>query len=107
MRGCARRVAHELRPGYLELRTGSDSYDVLWKVPGQGENLRLGIYVELPANCTNLTEPRASMGNAAFTERWTVTCAGGLTGGTIHIAGFSATVTDVLVRLSASTARVR
>ena len=45
--------AHEVRPAYLELRqTGPETYDVLWKVPGQGENLRLGIYVELPASCT-------------------------------------------------------
>jgi len=92
--------AHEVRPAYLELRqTGPDTYDALWKVPGQGENLRLGIYVELPAGCTNVTEPRASMVNNAYTERWTVKCAGELTGGTIHIAGLSATATDVLVRL--------
>ena len=92
--------AHEIRPGYLELRqTGPETYDALWKVPGQGEDLRLGIYVELPASCTNVTEPRRAMVNAAFTERWTVKCAGGLTGGTIHIAGLSATVIDVLVRL--------
>ncbi len=92
--------AHEVRPAYLELRqTGPETYDALWKVPGQGEDLRLGLYVELPAGCTNVTEPRGSMVNNAFTERWTVKCAGGLTGGTIHIAGLSATMTDVLVRL--------
>ena len=39
------------------------------------------------------------MVNNAYTERWTVKCAGGLTGGTIHIAGLTATTTDVLVRL--------
>ena len=39
------------------------------------------------------------MVNNAFTERWTVTRAGGLTGATIHIAGLTATTTDVLVRL--------
>lgn len=92
--------AHEVRPAYLELRqTGPETYDVLWKVPGQGENLRLGLYVELPAGRTNVTEPRGSMVNNAFTERWTVKRAGGLTGGTIHIAGLTATTTDVLVRL--------
>ena len=91
--------AHEVRPAYLELRQrGPDTYDVLWKVPGLGQDLRLGLYVELPAGCTNVTEPRASMINDAFTERWRVTCAGGLTGGTIHIAGLAATMTDVLVR---------
>jgi hydrogenase/urease accessory protein HupE len=65
----------------------------------RGENLRLGIYVELPAGTTNVTAPRATMVNNALTERWTVQRAGGLTGGTIHIAGLSATMTDVLVRL--------
>jgi hydrogenase/urease accessory protein HupE len=93
-------LAHEVRPAYLELRqTGQETYDAFWKVPGQGENLRLGLYVELPANCMNTTEPRGSMVNNAFAERWTAKCAGGLTGGTTHIAGLSATMTDVLVRL--------
>ena len=92
--------AHEVRPAYLELRqTGPETYDALWKVPGQGEHLRLGLYVEFPVGSTNVTAPRASMANNAFTERWTVKQAGGLTGGTIHIAGLTATMTDVLVRL--------
>jgi hydrogenase/urease accessory protein HupE len=92
--------AHEVRPAYLELRQSEpETYDVFWKVPGQGDNLRLGLYLELPADCTNVTEPRGSMANSAFTERWTVKRAGGLTGGTIRIAGLAATMTDVLVRL--------
>jgi HupE/UreJ protein len=92
--------AHEVRPAYLELRqTGPDTYDALWKVPGLGENLRLGLYVELPARCTTLTQPRGEMANGAYTERWTVTCSGGLRGGTIHVAGLSASVVDVLVRV--------
>jgi len=92
--------AHEVRPAYLELRqTGPESYDALWKVPALGDNLRLGLYVELPDGCAKVTEPRASMLNSAYTERWTVKCAGGLIGGTIRIAGLSATMTDVLVRV--------
>ena len=92
--------AHEVRPAYLELRqTGPEIYDVLWKVPGQGENLRLGLYVEFPPGSMNVTAPRASMANNAFAERWTLRRVGGLTGGTIHIAGLTATMTDVLVRL--------
>lgn len=92
--------AHEVRPAYLELRqSAEESYDVLWKVPGMGENLRLGLYVELPANCANISEPRASMVNNAFSQRWRVRCSGGLPGGTIHIAGLASMMTDVLVRL--------
>lgn len=97
---CASALAHEMRPAYLELRqTGAETYDVLWKVPGRGENLRLGLYVALPADARNVTEPRGAMVNNALTERWSVQRAGGLNGGTIHIEGLSATMTDVLVRL--------
>jgi hypothetical protein len=93
-------LAHEVRPAYLELKqTGPETYDVFWKVPGRGEDLRLGLYVELPAGTTNLSEPRASFVNGAFAERWSIKRTGSLTGGTIHIAGLSATMTDVLVRL--------
>jgi hydrogenase/urease accessory protein HupE len=92
--------AHEVRPAYLQLHQSSaDTYDVLWKVPGRGEAMRLSLDVELPADCARLSEPRSSFVNNAFTERWSVKRAGGLTGGTIHIAGLTATMTDVLVRL--------
>lgn len=92
--------AHEVRPAYLELRqTGPDTYSVLWKVPGLGDDLRLGVYVALPEGSINLSEPRGVFVNGAFIERWTVTRAGGLTSGTIHIAGLSATAIDVLVRV--------
>jgi hydrogenase/urease accessory protein HupE len=94
-------LGHEVRPAYLELlQTMPETYDVLWKVPALGENLRLGLYAELPVGCTNVTTPRAAMANNAFTERWTVKCVGELSGGKIHIAGLTATTTDVLVRLA-------
>ena len=92
--------AHEMRPAYLQLhQTGAETYDVLWKVPGRGHNLRLGLYVEFPSNAKSLTEPQGTMTNNALTERWSEQRSGGLTGGTIQIAGLSATMTDVLVRL--------
>ena len=92
--------AHEVRPAYLEIReTAPQTYDVLWKVPGRGENLRLGLYVEFPADTRNVTEPLASMADGIFAQRWTVKRAGGLAGGTINIAGLRATSTDVLVRV--------
>lgn len=92
--------AHEVRPAYLELhQTGPETYNILWKVPGLGENMRLSLYVELPSRCTNLSKPRTTIVNNSFTERWTVQCTSGLSGDTIRIAGLSGTMTDVLVRL--------
>jgi hydrogenase/urease accessory protein HupE len=93
-------LAHEIRPAYLELRqTSADTYDVLWKVPGRGEDLRFGVYVRLSANCQKIGDLRTTVVNNAFSDRWTVNCGGGLTGGTILIEGLSSTVIDVLVRL--------
>lgn len=94
-----RAPAHEVRPAYLELRqTGVETYDALWKVPGKGE-LRLGLEVDMPSSCTPIGSTRRAMVDNAYSERWSVRCAGGLNGGAIHISGLSATMIDVLVRV--------
>jgi len=90
--------AHEVRPGYLEIReTSPDRYDVLWKVPARGE-YRLSMYVRLPDVCSG-SPSHGSFIDAAFVERWPAQCPGGLVGKTITIDGLSATRTDVLVRV--------
>jgi len=94
--------AHEVRPGYLALnQTGPESYDVLWKVPAKGD-MRLGLRAELPENCDSPLPPSSRFIGGAFTERWSVTCPGGLTDGTIVIDGLTGTMTDVLVRIERS-----
>ena len=94
--------AHEVRPGYLAVRqTDAESFDVLWKVPAKGD-LRLGLHARMPDSCKALTPTSSYFAGGAHTERWSVTCAGGLTGQTIAIDGLSGTMTDVLVRLEHS-----
>src|SRR5687768_421877 len=91
--------ADVFRPAYLELReAGADQYDVLWKVPAQGE-LRLAMAVRFPDGTTNVTEPRSVMSGTAWTERWRVQRTGGLVGQTIGIDGLPGGVTDVVVRV--------
>lgn len=91
--------AHEVRPGYLEIRqTDVETYDVLWKVPGKGD-LRLGIYARLPERCEALRPPATYAAGGAYTDRWTVNCPGGMTGERVTIDGLASTLTDVLVRL--------
>lgn len=92
--------AHEVRPAYLELhQTNTDSYDVLWKVPGRGDDLRFGVYVRLPANCQKTSEVQTTAINNAFSDRWSVQCEAGINGETIFIEGLSSSVIDVLVRI--------
>jgi hydrogenase/urease accessory protein HupE len=93
-------LAHEVRPAYLELReTAPDTYDVVWKVPGQGEDLRLALYVEMPAGTIEVTPPRASFANNAFAQRWSVKRSNGFAGSTLRVTGLDATLTDALVRV--------
>jgi hypothetical protein len=91
-------LAHEVRPGYLELRElAADNYDVLWKVPAKGDK-RLGLYVRLPDNCQG-GEPATRFVGGAYIERWRTECEGGLNGREIAIDGLSGTRTDVLARV--------
>jgi len=92
--------AHEVRPAYLQVhQTGLDTYDIFWKVPAIGENMRLSLYVQLPEQCTAEVVPRGSFSGLAYTEQWSVICTGGLSGSSIRINGLTATLTDVLVRV--------
>ncbi len=90
--------AHEVRPGYLELRArGADVWDILFKVPAKGAR-RLALTVRLPDGCEG-TEALARRVGAATIERWRVTCSDGLVDHSITIEGLAATRTDVLVRV--------
>ena len=91
-------LAHEVRPGYLELQqTAAERWNVLWKVPAQGD-LRLSIHPRFPEGCAPTSEPIAFQANAAYVERTSIACKGGLAGRTIAVEGLAATMTDVLVR---------
>ena len=92
--------AHEVRPAYLELReTAPDTYEVLWKVPANGE-MRLAIYVQFPADARQISEPRGMISGAAHIERWRIQRPGGLDGQSIAIEGLSSTKIDALVRVT-------
>jgi len=92
--------ADVFRPAYLELRqTSAETYDVMWKVPAQGETLRLAIHVVFPEGTVNLSEPRGAFMGDGFVERWTIRREGGLANGTVKIDGLPGTITDVLARV--------
>ncbi|MCP4749962.1 MAG: HupE/UreJ family protein, partial [Proteobacteria bacterium] len=93
--------AHEVRPGYLEItETESGQYKVLWKAPslsGKGSLIK----PVLPEACQDQIVPSYRNVPGALIEQRLVACGpNGLAGKTISIAGLSATLTDVLVRLS-------
>ena len=97
--------AHELRPGYLEVRqTGTERYRVLWKVPARGE-LRMGIDPVFPASCRIEGERVRQVVPGAFLDRMSMACDGELSGHTIAVAGLDATLTDVLVRIELADGR--
>ena len=92
--------AHEMRPGYLEIReTAPDTYDVLWKVPALGDDMRLGLYLRFEDDVRTVAEPVSGFIGSAHTQRMRIQRDNGLTGTTITIDGLDATYTDVLLRL--------
>ena len=98
-------TAHELRPGYLELReTAADRYRVLWKQPARGE-YRLAIDPVFPASCRIEGERLRQSVPGSFLDRMTLVCEAGLGGKKLAVAGLEATLTDVLVRLELADGR--
>src|SRR3954452_22881093 len=90
--------ADVFRPAYLEVReSGADRYDVLWKVPVQGD-MRLGVQVRFPAGTVELTPRQGVFTGSVYVERWRIARAGGLAGQTLAIDGIASGVTDVIVR---------
>jgi hydrogenase/urease accessory protein HupE len=90
----------ELRPGYLELRqTTPATYNLLFKIPARGDDLRLAVYVSLPEGTQDVEAPRASFSDGAYIERRAIRRDGGLAGQAVTIEGLSATSIDVLVRI--------
>jgi hydrogenase/urease accessory protein HupE len=93
-------LSDELRPGYLEMRqTSPGTYNLLFKIPARGEDLRLAIYVKLPEGTQDVGLPRASFSDGAYVERRAIRRDEGLAGQAVSIEGLSATSTDVLVRI--------
>ena len=92
-------VAHEVRPGLLELREQSDgSYSMLWKQPSGGE-VEIRIAPVFPEGCLLVTRDRQQVTPGALISRGSLRCRDGLGGKSISIAGLETTITDVVVRV--------
>jgi hydrogenase/urease accessory protein HupE len=91
--------AHEVRPGYLELREiEAGLFATTWKVPAVGD-YRLAIEPKFPAFCRAVGETMTAQADDAFIERGRIRCLRSLAGAPIEIRGLKATQTDVLVRI--------
>lgn len=99
--------AHELRPGFLEIReTGAEAYDIRFKVPARGD-MRLGLHVRLPAECAETAPTHSERSGAALVEHSAVRCPGGLADREVSIDGLSGTFTDVVVRVESEDGAVQ
>jgi hypothetical protein len=94
-------AAHELQPGFLELKeAGPGRYDVLWKLPSLGNSdQRMPMAPVFPERCRLLGEPRTDRAGTAWVFTARVECNGGLAGQVLAIDGLEAFSTDVLVRV--------
>jgi hydrogenase/urease accessory protein HupE len=87
-------------PAYLEFKqTSNDTFDMLWKVPAQGPDKRLGLYVEFPEDIKTIIPVRTTFVGSAFIETSTIKRVNGLSGAEIVIDGLADISTEVLVRI--------
>jgi hydrogenase/urease accessory protein HupE len=99
--------AHEVRPGFLELREiAANDFLMTWKVPALGA-FRLAMTPVLPDTCRVIGEPTSLQVAGAFIEHRRVRCDRSLAGQTIAIDHLDATLTDVLVRIESADGSVR
>ncbi|GIK85709.1 MAG: membrane protein [Betaproteobacteria bacterium] len=94
--------AHELQPGFLELREAAPArFDVLWKLPslGEGSDARMPMVPVFPEVCRQLGEARTARVGTAWLFTAKIECTGGLAGQSIAIEGLESFATDVLVRV--------
>jgi hypothetical protein len=99
-------LAHENRPGFLEMEEKSPGvYAFLWKAPFGGET-EIHIAPVLPNGCALATPDRQQLTTSAILVRGTLRCEGGLEGKTIVIEGLESTATDVLIRLKHADGRL-
>jgi hydrogenase/urease accessory protein HupE len=97
--------ADELRPGYLEFtqighdQAGQSEWRLVWKAP-----LRGGVSPEtqpvLPAGCATIAPADRTLGDLAVIATARIACKGDVAGKSIGLSHFSASQTDVLVRVA-------
>ncbi|MCP4205998.1 MAG: HupE/UreJ family protein [Shimia sp.] len=90
--------AHELDPGYLDIREGADGvYTVFWRKPDV-RGLPMDIDAQLPQSCTPNFAPEVVSDGAGWQSHWTAVCRPRLQGQALKILGLDRQSTDVLVR---------
>jgi hydrogenase/urease accessory protein HupE len=100
-------LAHELRPGYLELvEESAGRFRVTWKRPAIGETV-IALRPTLPASCREEQVRRGEGAPAALLERWRIDCgSSGLSGQRLTVDSLATTMmhegtyVDVLVRVA-------
>ncbi len=90
--------AHEVRPGYLELREiGTGLFELSWKAPVAGA-ATIPLHPVFSGNCS-MGLGTAAPAPGALLWHTTLRCKEGLEGTRLTIEGLDAAVTDVLVRV--------
>jgi hydrogenase/urease accessory protein HupE len=97
---CSPVHAHEMRPGYLEIReTKPEIYNVLWKVPARDTDQRLSLNLRFADDVEILAEPVSGFMAGAHIQRMQIRRTGGLAGTVVTVDGLPSTFTDALLRL--------
>jgi hypothetical protein len=94
-----RALAHEVRPGYLDLREEAPrEFSILFKTPMRG-NARLGLTATFSGKNENITPVVSRPTGDAMIQTWRMRAIEPLAGQKVLIGGLVNSMTDVLVRV--------
>ncbi len=92
--------ADELRPGYIEItQADASNWRLVWKAPMRG-GVTPATQPLLPAGCNIAGTPKRAMAALAVVTEANIRCTGSIAGKRIGLSDFSASQTDVLVRVA-------
>lgn len=100
--------AHPLAPALLQLEeTAPERFDVLWRTSATRAQ-RVDVEPVLPRHCRAQTPAAVALeGGEALVRRWSVACAGGLSGSVIQVRGLEHSRINVIVRVASRDGAVR
>ena len=94
--------AHELRPGYLQLISTTESeYQVTWKQPTRNSRT-LSLFPAFPSDCRLTSDKTSVLSSNFITDKFTIECSSTLVNREIGIVGLAKTLTDVYLRVEFS-----
>jgi hydrogenase/urease accessory protein HupE len=93
-------LADEIRPCYLQIKAiDKNNYDVLFKIPAKHKKLVNTLKLEFDKSVSGIDDKEANLVDGSYIKSWQIVAKDGLADTSLHVAGLSASASEVLLRV--------